>query len=248
MATTEQATVAGQDAMLAPTTEANSVLVETPKAPDPEPVQSDADKQRATIDRMGNELGEARLAIKQLTEQLSQYTQPTADEPAQVTFEDDPQAFIQQTIQQTLESTLAPKLQVLESDLLQRQSTKFDQSLSETYPDWQDTVKTEDFASWVQANPARMEMYRIADKQFDVPSAVELLKRYKDDLTTAEANKQGAIGAASLVAGGGDTGGARVYAASEVSQMIQSDPEAYRRWMAGDGMKAYREGRVDSTR
>ena len=229
-------------------TERNSVVVETPKQQEAQPEQSPADKQQATIDRMGNELGEARRLIKEMSAQLAEYAKPQAQEVEQVTFEDNPQQFIEQTIQRTLESSLAPKLQVLENDLLNRQSVKFDEALSQTYPDWQDTVKASEFADWVQANPARMQMYRIADQEFDVQSAVELIKRYKDDLATSEANKQGAIGAAGLVQTGGDTGGARVYAASEISAMLRSDPEAYRRWMSGDGMKAYQEGRVDSSR
>jgi len=246
MATTEQAQVAGQDDGLAPTVENNSILVEPPKQAEPEQAKPEFDPQKV-IDRMGNELGELRKELRNANQRLAEIQAPAQD-VEQVTFEEDPQAFIQQTIQQTLESTLAPKLQVLESDLLQRQSVKFDEKLSQTYPDWKETVKGDSFADWVQASPARLQMYQIADKNFDVESAAELLKRYKQDSAEAEANKQGAIGAAGLVQGGGDTGGARVYAASEISKMIQSDPEAYRRFMSGDGMKAYQEGRVDMNR
>jgi len=248
MATTEQAAVAGQDDGLAPTTENNSVLIEAPKQPEPEAERSSesVDFQKLS-DRLGNELGEARKQLREMSQRLAEIQAPQR-EVEQVTFQDDPEQFIQQTIQQTLESTLAPKLQVLESDLLQRQSVKFDESLSQTYPDWKETVKGDSFAEWVQQSPARLQMYQIADKQFDVPSAAELLKRYKQDVADAEATKQGALGAAGLVQGGGDTGGARVYAASEIAKMVENNPEEYRRWMAGDGIAAYREGRVDQSR
>ena len=246
MATTEQAAVAGQDDGLAPTVENNSILIEPPKQAEPEQAKPEFDPQKV-IDRMGNELGELRKELRDANRRLAEMQAPS-QEVEQVSFEDSPQQFIEQTIQRTLEANLAPKLQVLESDLLQRQSVKFDEKLSQTYPDWKETVKGDDFADWVQASPARLQMYQIADKNFDVESAAELLKRYKQDSAEAEANKQGAIGAAGLVRGGGDTGGARTYAASEIASMIQSDPEGYRRFMAGDGMKAYQEGRVDMNR
>ena len=246
MATTEQAAVAGQDDGLAPTVENNSIIIEPPKQAEPEQAKPEFDPQKV-IDRMGNELGELRKELRDANRRLAEMQAPS-QEVEQVSFEDSPQQFIEQTIQRTLEANLAPKLQVLESDLLHRQSVKFDEKLSQTYPDWKETVKGDDFADWVQASPARLQMYQIADKNFDVESAAELLKRYKQDSAEAEANKQGAIGAAGLVRGGGDTGGARTYAASEIASMIQSDPEGYRRFMAGDGMKAYQEGRVDMNR
>lgn len=253
MATTE-GNAAASDAM-APdglnevvSTERNSVVIEAPKPADPGPVESEADKMRATIDRMGNELGEARRLLKEQSEQLAALATPKAPEEAPVSFEDNPQAFIEQTIQRTLEANLAPKLQVLESDLLNRQSVKFDELLSETYPNWRETIQEDTFASWVKASPARAQMYRTADSQFDVDSAVELLRMYKRDQAEAESAKAGAIGAAGLVEASGDTGGARTYAASEISRMVTDDPEGYRRFMAGDGMKAYQEGRVDRNR
>lgn len=247
MGTTDQGAAMAPDSVNeVVSTERNSVVIETPKQAEPEQEKSEFDPQKV-IDRMGNELGELRKELRSANQRLSEFQAPTP-EVERVSFEDNPQQFIEQTIQRTLESTLAPKLQVLESDLLNRQSVKFDESVSESYPDWKETIKADEFAEWVQASPARLQMYQIADKQFDVSSAVELLKRYKQDVAESQATKKGAIGAAGLVRSSGDSGGARVYAASEIQKMIENSPEDYRRWMAGDGMAAYRDGRVDPSR
>lgn len=228
-------------------TDRNSVVVETPKQAEPAAEQKQEFDPQKTIDRMGNELGELRKELREANARLTQMQAPAQD-VEQVTFDENPQQFIEQTIQRTLESTLAPKLQVLENDLLNRQSVKFDEALSETHGDWKETVKSDQFADWVKASPARLHLYQLADSTFDVSSAHELLNRFKDDLRESDANKQGAIGAAGLVQNSGDAGGARVYAASEIQRMIENNPDEYRKWMAGEGMAAYREGRVDTNR
>lgn len=255
MATTEAAEQPnpGQsdDAVLAPI-QNRGILVDAPvdKAPDDGKGQ-EADTTQATIDRMGNELGEARKAVKELTAQIEamRQGQAAANAPEPVSYEDDPAGYIQQAIDSALEHKLGPKLQVLESDLLVRQSEKFDQKVKEAYPDWQETAKMPEFADWVKASPARIQMYQIADRNFDVESTVELIKRFRQDQAEAQANQAGAINAAGLVEGGGNTdSGGRVYAASEIKRMINDDPEGYQRWLSTDGMRAYSEGRVDQNR
>lgn len=250
MATTENAAVRPADTqeVLQPSSK-ESIVVEAPKQQaEPSTEQSDAEKYRLLSDKLGNQLGETRKELKALRDQMEQMNTLQQVPEARPTFEQDPEAFIQMAVRDAIGQGVAPTLEVLQSDLVMRKGEAFDQKLSETYPDWKETANSEDFANWVQANEARMQMYKIADQNYDTESAAELIKRFRQDSAQAEKDKQGAIAAAGLVSGGGDTGGARMYAASEVKRMMNDDPESYRRWLANDGMKAYQEGRVDQSR
>lgn len=222
-----------------------SIVVDAPANKPEADAKADKPDYVKTIDKMGNELGELRKQNRDLMAKLDTMQIPQREEAAPVSFEEQPEQFIQQSIQQALASQLGPQLQVLQSDLLERKSASFDKKLSESYPDWKETAKGDDFADWVKASPARVQMYKLADANFDVDSATELLKRFRQDQAEAKTNEQGALNAAGLVSGGGETGGARVYAASEIKKMINDDPDRYRQWLAGDGMRAYQEGRVD---
>ena len=228
----------------------DSIIIDTPPpAEAKQDTQSDGARQAQLLaDRLGNELGQARKELKELRAQVEQSTFQVPQVPEPVSYDEDPQKFIQQSIDDALKAHLGPKLQMLESDLLQRKSVTFDERLSETYPDWKESVNSEDFANWVKQSQARIQMYQIADQNFDVDSAHELLKRFKQDQAEAASNKQGALNAAGVVENGGDSGGARVYAASEIRKLIETDPQEYQRWMAGEGMAAYRDGRVDPNR
>ena len=224
-----------------------SIIVDAPHEKEGAKAEAPADYTK-TIDKMGNELGELRKQNRELMQALQGLQQGSQAEPEKFSYEDNPTEFIQQAIGTAIEERLGPKLQVLESDLHQRRATTFDEKLSQTYPDWKETAQTEDFANWVKASPARTQMYVIADQNFDVDSATELMKRFRQDQAEAQKNQKGAIDAAGMVEGGGDSSGVKVYAASEVKHMMETDPEAYRRWLSTEGMAAYNDGRVDQNR
>ncbi len=228
-------------------TDREPILVEAPQEKPAEPKPTEQPDYTKTIDRMGNELGELRKQNAELMAQLTNMQAPNV-EAEKVSFESDPEGFIKQAVADALGQTVAPQLQVLESDLLGRKAEKFDEKLSTVYPDWKETAEQPDFAEWIKASPARAQMFQIADQNFDVDSAAELIKRYKQDQAERKAGEQGALAAAGIVESGGDSGGATVYAASEIMRMKQNDPAEYNRWLAGDGMKAYQEGRVDQNR
>lgn len=244
MATTEAAT----DQAPADVVEARPSIVVDPPQQQAEQVADAAPNYVKTIDKMGNELGELRKQNRELQQLIQKMNAPQAESPTPVSFDSDPAAFVAQAVGQAIDERLGPQLQVLESDLHERRGAEFDRKVSEQYPDWKETAQSDDFVAWVKASQGRSQMYMIADKHFDSDSAVELLKRFKADQAEADESKTGAINAAGMVDGGGSADGVKVYAASEVKHMMETDPEAYRRWLAGDGMNAYRDGRVDQNR
>lgn len=223
-----------------------SIVVDAPLEKEPEK-PSEAPDYTKVIDRMGNELGDLRKQNRELQQMLQQMQAPKEEAPT-YSLDENPQEFIQQAVGQAIDERLGPKLQVLESDLNQRRGAAFDEKVARTYPDWKETVGDESFAEWVKASPARTQMYMIADQNFDVDSAVELIKRFRQDQAEAKQSESGAIQAAGMVDGGGDSGGAKVFAASEIKHLMETDPEAYRRWLSSEGMAAYRDGRVDQNR
>jgi hypothetical protein len=240
------------DAVLVPN-QGKSILVDA-KNEEKAPKTEETPEYVKTIDRMGNELGELRKANKELQTKLEavmqqgQAAQEASVRAEPVNFDDDPAGYVQQAVKAAMEEAIAPQLNVLADDLHRRKADAFDHAVSQSYPDWKETAQSEGFADWVKANPARMQMYQLADANFDSDSAVELLKRFRQDQADAKDSEQGAIQAAGLVSGGGSTGGKQVFAASEIRSMMQNDPEGYKRWMSQEGYKAYSEGRVDQSR
>ncbi len=222
-----------------------SILVnppEQPKAEEHDPVA----EQRAVADRLGNEVGALRKENRELQEQLRQFlaqqSQPPPEEP--VSFNDDPDRWLEQRLGSLLDEKLGPQLQVLNSDLQRRVSGEFEAQMYEADPEWETTAKSPEFAAWVQANPGMRYLVERAATQFDVQAGLEALKRFRQDASAEAKRREGAFGAATMSTGGSGDGAARTYNASEIQHLKQTDPEAYSRWLSAEGMSAYREGRV----
>lgn len=226
-----------------------TIVVDPPKPAEKTPEQpSDSAALQKLVDKMGNELGELRRENRQLIDQVQQLGKPAEPAMPAATFEDDPKQFIKEAVGHAIQEQLGPQLQVLNSDLNERRGQTFDKAVSEVYPDWKETIAHDDFANWIKQSNARVQMYMIADKQFDSATAIELLKRFRSDQAEAQQNEAGALNAAGMVEGGGEAGGVQVYAASEIKALMERDPQAYKRWLASEGMQAYAEGRVDQNR
>jgi len=217
--------------------------------PAEKPAKSEEDETpdyQKVADKLGNEVGELRKELKNAYARMEEFTlaQNQPEPEPQVSYEEDPGRFIQQAIDKVLEERLGPQLQVLNSDLQRRVSGEFESEMNESQPGWQDVVNSDDFGNWLKVNPAMTTLVEKAARQFDVSSATEVVKRFKQDQELESKNRMGAFNAAAMSSGGSGEGAARIYAASEIQRMKSTDPEGYRLWLAGDGYTAYSEGRV----
>ena len=101
------------------------------------------------------------------------------------------------------------------------------------------------------ASPIRLNMFAIADSQFDFKAADELLSTYKQ-IRGAKAKQTADAGqkvlkqnlkAASVDVGGTGESSAKVYRRADLIRLKMTDPDRYEQ-LQPEIMKAYAEGRV----
>ena len=243
MATTEQAS-AQPDILETETQRQSKLLVEAPK-PDikPEPKEKPVDYQKVA-DRLGNELGELRAQNKELMRRLEGLADAQKQPEPIPSYSENPEEFIRRTVADAITTQVQPSIEHLTQYQTYQQTQAFQAELSKGYPDWQDTVSSQEFQDWVKASPTRIRMYGDA-QAFDLDAAGEMLRRYADDQAKVKAEKGAALGAAHLTSGGAAMdSGKKVFKASEIQRMMQNDQNEYQRWLRNEGLLAYREGRV----
>lgn len=221
-----------------------SILVDPPKQKEPE--KKEPPDYQKIADRLGNDLGTLRKENAELRDQLQAFiaeqSKPPPEDPA--SFQDDPDKWLEQKLGTLLDDRIGPKLQVLESDLQRRANGEFEAQMNEAAPDWEETVNSQEFRGWVEANPGMRHLVAQAAQAYDVQAGLEAIRRFKQDMQAEKRQRQGAFGDAAMSSGGSGEGAAKTYSASEIQNLQLSDPEGYRRWLSADGYAAYREGRV----
>jgi hypothetical protein len=185
------------------------------------------------IGRQAQEVGEMRKLADQLIQQNLNKEQPVAKQETEIDFFEDPKTAVQKAVE-------------THPDIIAAQ-----QLLQQKHPDFAEVVGDGEFQEWVKASPIRLNMFAMADSQYDFQAADELLSTFKQIRTvkaqqTADAGKQVLkqnLKAASVDTGGTGESSAKVYRRADLIRLKMTDPDRYEQ-LQPEIMKAYAEGRV----
>lgn len=199
------------------------------------------------IGRQAQEVGEVRrLADELIKQQLStkQATQPPVVEN-EIDFFEDPKLAIQKAVANHPD-VLAAKQASTQLRQIQTQAM-----LNKKHPDFAAVVGDSEFQEWVRSSPMRLNIYAMADANYDFNAADELISTFKQirtsktQQTTDAGNvvrKQNLTAAAVDVGGTGESS-KKVYRRADLIRLRMTDPDRYSA-LEPDIMAAYAEGRV----
>jgi len=203
------------------------------------------------IGRQAQEVGEVRrLAddlIKQSLSQKNQQAQPQAVEnpPQEIDFFEDPQSHVNRAVANH------PDVIAAKQASQQLKQIQTHAMLNKKHPDFADIVRDGEFIEWVKASPMRLNIYAMADANYDFNAADELLSTFKQIRTskTQQTTDAGnAVRKQNLKAAGVDVGGTgesskKVYRRADLIRLRMTDPDRYEN-LQPEIMAAYAEGRV----
>jgi len=126
------------------------------------------------IGRQAQEVGEVRrLADELLKQQLSQKKEKPPEVENELDFFEDPKLAVQKAVA-SHPDVLAAKQAAMQMRQLQTQA-----ALAKKHPDFANVVQDPEFAAWVKSSPMRVNMYALADAQYDFNAADELISTFK---------------------------------------------------------------------
>lgn len=199
------------------------------------------------IGRQAQEVGEVRrLADELLKQQLSQAkTNAPTKEETEIDFFEDPKTAVQKAVA-THPDVLAAKQAAAQLKAMQTQ-----QQLAAKHPDYTQVVNDGEFIEWVKASPVRLNMFAIANAQYDFAAADELLSTFKQirsakTVQTTEAGnsvRKQNLKAATVDVGGTGESSKKVYRRADLIRLRMTDPSRYEA-LQPEIMAAYAEGRV----
>ena len=198
------------------------------------------------IGRQAQEVGEVRkLADDLIKQQLVNKTPTPAKQETEIDFFEDPKTAVLKAVE-SHPDVLAAKEAAIQFKKMQTQ-----QMLQQKHPDFAEVVGDGEFQEWVKASPIRLNMFAMADSQYDFQAADELLSTFKQirgvkAKQTADVGKQVLkqnLKAASVDTGGTGESSAKVYRRADLIRLKMTDPDRYEQ-LQPEIMKAYAEGRV----
>lgn len=197
------------------------------------------------IGRQAQEVGEMRKLADQLIQQNLNKEQPVAKQETEVDFFEDPKTAVLKAVE-THPDIIAAREAAQQFKKMQTQ-----QMLQQKHPDFAEVVGDGEFQEWVKASPYRLNMFAMADSQYDFAAADELLSTFKQirgtkAKQTTEAGqkvlKQN-LKAASVDVGGTGESSKKTYRRADLIRLKMSDPDRYEQ-LQPEIMAAYSEGRV----
>ena len=198
------------------------------------------------IGRQAQEVGEVRrLADELLKQQLSSKTvQPPVVEN-EVDFFEDPQSAIRKAV------TNHPDVLAAKQASQQLRQIQTQAMLNKKHPDFADVVRDGEFIEWVKASPMRLNIYAMADANYDFNAADELITTFKQIRTSktqqttdaGNAVRKQNLSAASVDVGGTGESSKKVYRRADLIRLRMTDPNRYEA-LEPEIRAAYNEGRV----
>jgi hypothetical protein len=200
------------------------------------------------IGKQAQEVGEVRrLADELLKQQLAQkpQAQPKEEPEVELDFFEDPKLAVQKAVA-SHPDVLAAKQAAAQMKQLQTQAM-----LAKKHPDFADVVRDGDFVEWVKASPLRLNMFAMADSQYDFTAADELISTFKQirgvkqtQVTDSAKQTRDAQMKTAMVntAGTGETS-KKVYRRADLIRLRLENPDRYDA-LSDEIMRAYSEGRV----
>lgn len=198
------------------------------------------------IGRQAQEVGEVRrLADELLKQQLAQKKEAPPQVENELDFFEDPKTAVQKAVA-THPDVLAAKQAARQMQQLQTQT-----ALAKKHPDFGQVVSDPEFANWVKASPMRLNMYALADAQFDFNAADELISTFKqikgsrttESVTAGQEVRAKDMKAAAVDVGGTGESSKKVYRRADLIRLKMTDPARYEA-LQPEIMAAYTEGRV----
>lgn len=203
------------------------------------------------IGRQAQEVGEVRrLADELLKQSLAQNnskTQPQAVEPppTEIDFFEDPQKHLNNAVANHPD-VLAAKQAAQQFKQIQTQAM-----LNKKHPDFAAIVSDGEFIEWVKSSPMRLNIYAMANANYDFNAADELLSTFKQIRTsktqqTADAGnavRKQNLKAAAVDVGGTGESSKKTYRRADLIRLRMQDPDRYEA-LQPEIMAAYAEGRV----
>jgi len=201
--------------------------------------------------KQGQEVGDQRKLIDLLeTRLLADNTAVSTEEDDSFddSFYDDPAKAIDSAIKKH------PEIIKMQEDRVEAVKSAKLSKLENLHPDFLKIVGDPNFQKYVGASPARVEMFRRADTDYDVEFASELIRGWEshsmigktaDADRKEEAKRKKALRQTSSEtrSSGDSVGGKKVYRRSDLIQLQISDPTRYAS-LADEIQSAYAEGRV----
>jgi hypothetical protein len=198
------------------------------------------------IGRQAQEVGEVRkLADDLIKQQLGNKTPTPAKQETEIDFFEDPKTAVLKAVE-SHPDVLAAKEAAQQFKKMQTQ-----QMLQQKHPDFAEVVSDGEFQEWVKSSPIRLNMFAMADSQYDFNSADELLSTFKQ-IRGAKAKQTTDAGtkvlkqnlkAASVDVGGTGESSKKVYRRADLIRLKMTDPDRYEQ-LQPEIMAAYSEGRV----
>ena len=200
------------------------------------------------IGKQAQEVGEVRrLADELLKQQLAQkpQAQPKEEPEVELDFFEDPKLAVQKAVA-SHPDVLAAKQAAAQMKQLQTQAM-----LAKKHPDFADVVRNGDFVEWIKSSPIRLNMFAMADSQYDFTAADELISTFKQirgvkqtQVTDSAKQTRDAQMKTAMVntAGTGETS-KKVYRRAELIRLRFENPDRSDA-LQDEIMKAYAEGRV----
>ena len=209
--------------------------------------------------RRGQEIGEQRNLIESLIAANNALKSPkkesNASDVSEITedaFYENPTEAVKKTVKKAIEKH--PEILKAKQANVQRYKEKATSEMRSSFPEFQETIGNAEFQQWVLDSPIRQQLFKKADRQYDVQAASELLgtwqslngvtqaktttsnrtKRRDEDLkATATENRNS----------GSSVGGKKMYRRSDLINLQVTDPQRYAS-LADEIQVAYAEGRV----
>ena len=198
------------------------------------------------IGRQAQEVGEVRrLADELLKQQLSSKpVQPPVVEN-EVDFFEDPQSAIRKAV------TNHPDVLAAKQASQQLRQIQTQAMLNKKHPDFADVVRDGEFIEWVKASPMRLNIYAMADANYDFNAADELITTFKQIRTSktqqttdaGNAVRKQNLSAAAVDVGGTGESSKKVYRRADLIRLRMTDPNRYEA-LEPEIRAAYAEGRV----
>lgn len=197
------------------------------------------------LGRKNNEVGE----LRKLTDDfLKQQLEPTTEKENQIDldeFLENPSESVTKAVDNN------PRIAALEEQLKQAQIAESQKGFQDKHPDWQTTLQSDGFQSWIKGSAVRQRMFEQANSQYDFQVADELWSLYGElkGAATEQAEKTASVKRKKALKNTsgerGSTGevSKKVYRRSDLIRLKIEDPNRYSE-MSDEIMLAYTEGRV----
>ena len=225
--------------------EGNPAEIETPEASIPENYQGKSIEEviamhqnaEKLLGRQSEELG----SLRSLAEQS--ITAGSTPEAEPVDFYEDPEKAIERII----EAKLAP----FNASLKSQNEAAVRERLDATYPDWEPTVKSEEFQNWVAESEVRTKLF-VAANGADWKSANELLgtwakingsEKAAKKASTKAVDRDRKLRAAKTEKGSSGIDPRKILSRADLRTLKQTNPTRYNE-LGPEIRKAYAEGRV----